>query len=62
LIVGALVLRLYVATTHDVMTNDRGSYLRLAENLAAGKGYVGMLGDQELKFSPGYPALIALGL
>lgn len=55
----ALAARLMVATTHEVVTNDSGSYLRLAENLASGGGYIGMLGDRELKFPPGYPAVVA---
>jgi 4-amino-4-deoxy-L-arabinose transferase-like glycosyltransferase len=59
LTIAAFGLRVAFSAGHEVITNDSASYLRLAENLATRGEYVGIQGDLELKFPPGYPTLIA---
>jgi hypothetical protein len=62
LAIAGLAVRLAVAAGHEVITNDGASYLRLADNLATTGRYVGIQGDLELKFPPGYPLLVALAV
>lgn len=55
------VLRIYWALTHaGVVENEGAEYCRLAENLLAGRGYVGVIKKGvQLNFPPLYPMLIA---
>ena len=57
----ALILRVYWATTHTAVIENEGAvYASLAENLLGGKGYVAVIGtDRYLNFPPLYPLLIA---
>jgi hypothetical protein len=63
LLIAALALLLRVAWLSyfgTVANNEGGEYARLAENLAAGNGYVGVFGGPHIIFPPLYPILIAL--
>ena len=59
----ALVLRLGWLTSFTEAINGEGAeYARIAENLAAGRGYVGIATEgRELMLPPLYPALIVAG-
>src|SRR5215469_1888497 len=59
----ALCLRITWAVTRDVVIENEGAqYTRIAINLAAGNGYVGLKGGPQLLFPPLYPMLIRTGL
>ncbi len=59
----SLFLRIAWAVTQDVVIENEGAeYARIAANLAAGNGYVGMMGGPQLAFTPLYPMLIRTGL
>jgi 4-amino-4-deoxy-L-arabinose transferase-like glycosyltransferase len=59
----SLFLRITWAVTRDVMIENEGAeYTRIGENLATGKGYVGLMGGPQLVFTPLYPILIRTGL
>lgn len=57
----ALVIRLVWMWLHGaVIENEGAAYARLAENLLAGRGYIGDLGGRDTLFPPLYPMAIAL--
>src|SRR5215469_2436858 len=59
----ALCLRITWAVTRDVVIENEGAeYTHIAVNLAAGNGYVGLMGGPQLEDSPLYPLLIRTGL
>jgi 4-amino-4-deoxy-L-arabinose transferase-like glycosyltransferase len=60
-VVLALVVRIAWAAAHGLSIEQEGAeYARIAENLLAGKGYVGMFNNgTQLNFPPLYPLLIA---
>lgn len=59
----SLFLRITWAVTRDVViANEGAEYTRIAVNLAAGKGYVGLMGGPQLVFTPLYPMMIRAGL
>jgi 4-amino-4-deoxy-L-arabinose transferase-like glycosyltransferase len=52
----------WVASRHGpLLSPDSVTYLSLARNLAAGRGYVDLTGRPNTTFAPGFPALLALG-
>jgi 4-amino-4-deoxy-L-arabinose transferase-like glycosyltransferase len=58
----ALLIRLaWIQFFGLTIENEGAEYARLAENLFAGKGYVGMLGGRQTLFPPLFPVLIGLG-
>lgn len=58
----ALALRVFwVFSQTGVIENEGAEYARTAENLLAGRGYVGILGGVSAWMPPMYPALIAVG-
>jgi 4-amino-4-deoxy-L-arabinose transferase-like glycosyltransferase len=58
-----LFLRITWAVTRNVVIENEGAeYTRIAVNLAAGNGYVGLMGGPHLVDSPLYPVLIRTGL
>jgi 4-amino-4-deoxy-L-arabinose transferase-like glycosyltransferase len=59
----SLFLRITWAVTRNVVIENEGAeYTRIAVNLAAGNGYMGLRGGRELVFPPVYPMLIRAGL
>lgn len=59
----SLLLRISWALTRNVVIENEGAeYTSIAVNLAAGRGYVGLMGGPELVQSPLYPMLIRAGL
>jgi len=59
----SLFLRITWAVTRDVVIENEGAeYTRIGVNLAADKGYVGLMGGPQLVFPPLYPMLIRTGL
>ena len=61
LILGAVLRIIWMRTTSLVIENEGGEYAAIADNLLAGKGYVGqgLTGKPELLFPPFYPGAIA---
>jgi hypothetical protein len=56
----ALIVRVYRLTTFSAVIENEGvHFVRLAANLLAGRGYLGMPDTPELSFAPLYPVLIA---
>ena len=60
-VLGAALLRVAWAIRHGFALDQEGvEYCRIAQNLLAGRGYVGMLDNgTELNFAPLYPLMIA---
>src|SRR5215472_4932847 len=59
----SLFLRITWAVTRNVVIENEGAeYTRIAVNLAAGNGYVGLMGGPQLVDTPLYPMLIRAGL
>jgi 4-amino-4-deoxy-L-arabinose transferase-like glycosyltransferase len=59
----SLFLRITWAVTQNVVIENEGAeYTRIGVNLAAGNGYVGLMGGPQLVDSPLYPMLIRTGL
>jgi len=59
----SLSLRIAWAVTRNVVIDNEGAeYTRIAVNLAADNGYVGLMGGPQLVDSPLYPLLIRTGL
>jgi 4-amino-4-deoxy-L-arabinose transferase-like glycosyltransferase len=59
----SLFLRITWAVTRNVVIENEGAeYTRIGVNLAAGNGYVGLMGGPQLVDSPLYPMLIRTGL
>jgi 4-amino-4-deoxy-L-arabinose transferase-like glycosyltransferase len=58
----SLFLRVTWAVTRNVVIENEGAeYTRIGVNLAAGNGYVGLMGGPQLVFPPLYPMLIRIG-
>jgi len=58
-VAGLLARSLYVAALPAVLNDEGAEYARLAENLAAGLGYVGLYGGPQLVHAPLYPLAVA---
>jgi len=59
----SLFVRISWAVTRNVVIENEGAeYTRIAANLAAGNGYVGLMGGPQLVDPPLYPMLIRAGL
>ena len=52
----------WLATRHGALLSpDSVTYLSLARNLAAGRGYIDFTGQPNTTFAPGFPAVLAVG-
>jgi len=58
-VAAALLRLLWITYNGSVIENEGAEYARIADNLRAGRGYVGMLGGRQTLFPPLYPFLIA---
>lgn len=59
LVTAAVVVRVLVTLTRDMVQYDETAYLRMAENLAAGRGLLDISGLTTTHFTPLLPMLIA---
>lgn len=57
--VGAAALRLAAVLSRPMIQLDEAVYARLAENLAAGKGFVDLTGVTSVHFAPFFPLVVA---
>ena len=60
ILIVALGLRLYLLQSHKILETDSPAYIRLGQNLIAGKGYIDNEGYKNLWFPPLYPILIGI--
>src|SRR5262245_59032152 len=60
LVIAAFAVRAAVLLTQDLVPSNEGAlYLRLAENLRDGIGYLGEFGERHVLFPPLFPLLVA---